>query len=520
MRTLIVNLTRFGDLLQTQPVFNGLRQAGDTVSLVCLQNFQPATALMRNLDKSFAIPGASLLALMDKGWPQALGRCLEFVDHVRRDFVPQRVINLTSSLPARLLAKALSDGPVLGFGLDDAGYGAYSSPWAAFLEATSLHRGASPFNIVDLFLKAAHLGDAPRDFRLACPEPDSVRRVAERVKALADVVHNGWIGIQLGASAAKRRWPAEHFARVAGALWRECGLLPVLLGSRDEIPLAAEFAAVCGCPHASLVGETGLTDLAAAVSGLRLLLTNDTGTMHLAAGLGVPVLAVFLATAQPWDTGPYLAGCCAVEPDMDCHPCSYSHQCGTDWSCRGAVRPEAVLTLARGYLRDGVWPRVEGLGLRAWQAQAGPEGFLDLESLSGHQADCRAAWNAVQRQGLRRFLDGQGQLDPPPAARHLPEDFRAGLAPVLAQALSLLELLEQQGRVLLSVPRSPMRAKFMASWQRVESLLASHPALCALGHLWLHLSQHESGGLPRFLEFAQQTRALLAYFSSCLSVRP
>ena len=48
--------------------------------------------------------------------------------------------------------------------------------------------------------------------------------------------------------------------------------------------------------------------LAAVLRQSRLIVTNDTGTMHLAAGLGVPVLALFLATAQPWDTGPYREG--------------------------------------------------------------------------------------------------------------------------------------------------------------------------------------------------------------------
>jgi len=520
MNTLVVNLTRFGDLLQTQPVFSGLAGRGDRTGLVCLENFAPAASLLRDVGSVYAVPGARLLAELDQGWPRALGGCLEFADRVRGGFAPDRVINLTASLPARLLARTLSSGPVLGFGLDEFGYGAYSTAWAAFLEATSSHRGSSPFNLVDLFRRAAHLEDDRPVYRLADPTPEALATVRDLLAGQGVGESTPLVGFQLGASAAMRQWPVESFAALGRGLAGRHGLTPVLLGAGSEAPLAREFASSFGAPHADLVGRTGLAELAAAVSRLRLLVTNDTGTMHLAAGLGVPVLALFLATAQPWDTGPYLEGSCCLEPDMDCHPCAFGRPCPIGWACREAVGPEAALAYVEGWLEQGAWPRLPGQGVRAWACVRGSDGFMGLASLSGHDDGERAVWIGVQRLAWRRFLDGLPPAFAGNEADRLPDPFRSRLHAALSQASGLLELLSQQARVLASQPRPAVRSKFMATWQRLHAVFAAEPGLCALAHLWLHLSQDEGQDITRFTSFSLSVSRLVHALASLLSARP
>ncbi|GFK94552.1 hypothetical protein NNJEOMEG_02398 [Fundidesulfovibrio magnetotacticus] len=519
MNTLVVNLTRFGDLLQTQPVVCGLAARGERVGLVCLENFVQATALLSDLSHASGIPGARFLADLDRSWPHALAGCLDYADKVRREFAPDRVINLTPSLPARLLARALSGGAVQGFGLDDFGFGAYSTPWAAFLEATSRHRGSSPFNLVDLFRKAAHLDDDRPSFRLKDPEPAALEALRALLAELGAPPGASPVGLQLGASAAMRQWPVESFASLARHLLDRHGLFPVLLGSGGEQALAEAFAA-SGVPHASLVGRTGLAELAAAVRLMRLVVSNDTGTMHLAAGLGVPVLAVFLATAQPWDTGPYLPGACCVEPDMECHPCPFGHQCPIGWACREKVRPEVLAACVDGWMERGVWPELPGRGVRLWESVVQPDGFMGLRSLSGHGSGERAVWIGVQRLAWRRFLDGLPPAFEGHEADALTEEFRAGLRTTLEQASALLELLAQQARVLLAAPRPALRAKFMTTWQRLHALFSADQRLCALAHLWLHLSQDEGQDIARFAAFADSVSQLVRALRDLLASRP
>ena len=113
----------------------------------------------------------------------------------------------------------------------------------------------------------------------------------------------------------------------------------MLLGAPAENPLAQEYAARASAPFVNAVGRTNIPQLAALLTRTRLLATNDTGTMHLAAGLGLPCLAFFLATAQPWDTGPYLPGCCCLEPALPCHPCPYNQACPHEQVCLTRINP-------------------------------------------------------------------------------------------------------------------------------------------------------------------------------------
>lgn len=70
----------------------------------------------------------------------------------------------------------------------------------------------------------------------------------------------------------------------------------------------------------NLAGQTGLKELAYLYSKCQLLITTDTGPMHIAAAMGCPVVALFGPTA-PWRTGPYGRGHKVVRDDIECSPC-------------------------------------------------------------------------------------------------------------------------------------------------------------------------------------------------------
>ncbi|MFT3957954.1 MAG: hypothetical protein QM665_02425 [Desulfovibrio sp.] len=81
--TLVINLTRFGDLLQCQPLIEDLHRQGQTVHLVCLDNFSSAQPLLRHVERTWPLPGARLMADMDKDWRIATALLLEFARAVR-----------------------------------------------------------------------------------------------------------------------------------------------------------------------------------------------------------------------------------------------------------------------------------------------------------------------------------------------------------------------------------------------------------------------------------------------------
>ncbi|WP_245560871.1 glycosyltransferase family 9 protein [Desulfovibrio aminophilus] len=497
VNVLVLSLTRFGDLLQTQPVFSGLKASGCRTGLVCLENFSQAAGLLRDLDHVAPLRGARLLARLEgEDWRGGLGELDGFLADLRRDFPPDVLVNLTPSLSARLLTRLIGAPEVRGFGLDSFGFNGDSSDWAAFLQQASACRGQSPFNVVDLFRRVAGLDGpgAPLDLlRPSDGERDAARALLEEGGGVPGA--RGFAALQLGASEDRRRWPVASFAVLARRLWAEHGRLPVLLGSPQERPLADRFRqAAPDVPCRDLSGRTELRTLAAALSLCDLLVTNDTGTMHLAAGLGVPVAAVFLATAQPVDTGPYRPGCLCLEPDLPCHPCGFGKDCPRNEECRRVVSPEAVLACVRALLEPGMDPGAPS-GVRIWRTNMGADGFLDLESLTGHGGSDRARWLAALRRVYRRFLDGE---DPAVGERPLSWDDREGAHATrqsLESASGLLHLLGQQAALLPRDPRPTLKTKFLANCERLQTILAEDPRLSVLGGLWRFQSQEAARDL-------------------------
>lgn len=141
---------------------------------------------------------------------------------------------------------------------------------------------------------------------LSCLLPDAGRR------PLA-VLHPG-------ARWASKLWPAASWAGLARWLSREKGFQVAVTGSAADRALAAPIGAGLEGAVINLAGRTSLAELAGVLKAARLMVTTDTGAMHLAAALGTPVAALFGPTA-PWRTGPFGAGHHIVRLGLDCSPC-------------------------------------------------------------------------------------------------------------------------------------------------------------------------------------------------------
>lgn len=529
MNILVINLTRFGDLLQTQPLIHALKAQGHRVGLSCLANFAPATDLLDGLDHVAVLPGAALLADLATDWRIALSHTQDYVAHLQRDFPVQGIVNTTATLSARLLCRRLTTGniPVWGFALDEDGFGCNGNTWATFLQGSTLRRLNCPFNIVDMFRMTAGCGQGPAVNRLRVPAAAVQHNTDIFLQQHAgNLNHKGYVSFQLGASEARRQWPVESFAQVGDFLWQELQLCPVLLGAPAEKALAESYAAATHSPFVDAVGATDIPHLAGLLRASRLLLTNDTGTMHLAAGLDVPVLAIFLATAQAWDTGPYRVDCCCLEPALDCHPCAFDSQCSHNNKCLQAIAPQKVGELLRQYLSTGQWqaavaPPTPDPAARVWLTCTDSHGFGHLSSLSGHGGEDRSLWLNLQRHFYRQIVDGMDGADaknsaPLPVQGAFSPSFRQSVYTALRQAEELLHLLTEQGLMVQKIAGDLPKQRFLASCNRVRSLFEQCAPLCALGHVWAVILQERGEDLQEILRIARILHIHLGEWRQCL----
>jgi heptosyltransferase-2 len=181
--------------------------------------------------------------------------------------------------------------------------------------------------------------EGPPDASLACPP----QWATSALTLLGD--DGPWIGVNAGAFyGTAKRWEPERFAAAAALVARRIGARIAIVGALAERALGERVAAQLGGSARVLCGETTLAGLVGVLKHLRLLLTNDSGPMHLAAALGTPLVAVFGST--DWsETAPVSGSARVVREDTECAPCRL-RECPIDHRCMTRVSVERVAAVA------------------------------------------------------------------------------------------------------------------------------------------------------------------------------
>jgi lipopolysaccharide heptosyltransferase II len=174
-------------------------------------------------------------------------------------------------------------------------------------------------------------------------------RIAERIGAdmsepLPAVAVTMPDPLTLGLCPGAEYGPAKrwlHFGEAARILSERHGIRWLIFGTVKERALGEQIASELGSAGANLVGQTTLSQLMNELSRCRALLTNDTGTMHLAAHLGVPTIALFGST-EPALTGPIGDSHTVIRHHVECSPC-FLRECPIDFRCMNRISVSEVV---------------------------------------------------------------------------------------------------------------------------------------------------------------------------------
>jgi lipopolysaccharide heptosyltransferase II len=152
-----------------------------------------------------------------------------------------------------------------------------------------------------------------------------------------------WIALQPGARWKNKRWPAEYFSQLVSLLAKKYPEAHfAILGSGDDKPLGEIISRAAPEHCLNLCGATSLPEMIEWVRLGDLMVTNDTGPMHVAAALGKPLVAIFGPTA-PERTGPYGQLENVLRIELPCSPC-LSSNCSYEKpnECLNAISPQTV----------------------------------------------------------------------------------------------------------------------------------------------------------------------------------
>lgn len=303
---LVLQLHRMGDLILTFPLLIRLRQLWPHNPLWVVAEPAFFQQLMPLAPDAVFFPPSHCQELARQTYAAAINLSSSPV-------AAQLMARLES--PLKLGPVADSDGlRVLGF-------------WQLYRAALTQNNHANAFHWADLHL--LDLSPAPNLAAVghSRPKPAGTRRV----------------GLVLGASEAAKRPDAAFWARLAMRL-AAADLAPVFLGGKAEQELGDEVAHRSGLAQANLCGKLALREVAALMGTLDLCITPDTGPMHLADYLGVPVLNLSMGPVHARETGPSAPGQWVLRAAMSCVGC---WQCRRSrLFCKQAFMPASVAQLA------------------------------------------------------------------------------------------------------------------------------------------------------------------------------
>jgi ADP-heptose:LPS heptosyltransferase len=349
---LLVNLMRMGDTLQTTPLIQALRETVPEarISMVLNEAFGEAARRI-DLDQRFAFPLASFREMASQGdrLREAHAYLKRFLQEVNAGGAYDLVFNLTPSRSAGAFSSMIEQRSHRGMWLETDGSFQAADPWAAYLVAMTANRRTNPFHLVDIWLRTlGHTG--PRSLQMTLT-PEDVRAAEGLLKASGLRLDGDLlVGFQVSASQPEKCWSEKEFVRLGRSLTQTLRARVVLFGQEQEEALCRGVSD-CIPGSVNLAGQTSLGVLAAALKRCRVLVTNDTGTQHVATAVGTRVVVVSVGPVFFRETGPYGEGHLIFQARVPCAPCSFRVSC-LNPVCKEKVRAEqiykAIVRMLRG----------------------------------------------------------------------------------------------------------------------------------------------------------------------------
>lgn len=336
---LLIQLASIGDVVYTTPVFLGLKERFKDARLSFMTETPHAELVMNdpNLDEVIPFPKRRFLELTLEGRiDEARDELMGFVQGLReRRF--DLLINLHTSPRSAILTRLAHGKEVWGLSLDEKGRVVLSgNEWMHYRYISANKGDMGGLGVVELHLLSSGVDPSRRETIIYVD--DEVRKRANAILRSNNVKRDEkMVALCPGSNYPSRRWPKENFARLGGLIHRRYGAKILILGGEDDIERGKWIADSMEGEVVNLCGKTSLLELASILSRCELLITNDTGPLHIASAMKIPTVTI----AGPAWIGPYGPGHLLLVARLPCIGCS-KYRCDHH-TCMQAITPDMVL---------------------------------------------------------------------------------------------------------------------------------------------------------------------------------
>lgn len=457
-RILVLQLCRIGDILQTTPMLRALRREDPDaeITLVLHDVFKHVPVPARLYDRLVAFPYTTMAGALSRSssaWRAQMDTLRDFLADLGPDPF-DLVLNLTHSDLSGFLCALVPNRRIEGALVAPDRTRVVLGRWMAYFWASQTLRSQGCFNLVDLHTWAAGVAADGRPIEIAVS--DAARERVQALLAERSLGGRPMIAVQLGASEERKRWHPERFAATMNLLPADAYDV-LFIGTEDEQALFDRAAAHLTRPAHHLLGKTKLVELPALLERCVLLLTNDTGTMHVAAAVGTKVVDLSSGPVFVHETAPYAEGHFVLEPNIVCFPCTAGADCH-HFACRDDFVPEDVAALVRHALGEAPLPHPTTARIMTGRFQ--PNGRIEYRAI-WPETPTRAE---VLRQASARMwedtLGAPGPAESGGARRDRDEAARAGAA---GRARTTLAVVDDWADVRIALDRFAREADRIAA---------------------------------------------------------
>jgi 3-deoxy-D-manno-octulosonic-acid transferase/heptosyltransferase-1 len=345
---LIVKLSAIGDVIHTLPALNAVRNFYPDANITWLVEEDAASLVQghRALNR--------VIVSKRKRWLKAL-RSLSLLSTIKevygfikelRDTRYDMILDFQALLKSGILIALARGQRKIGFGkglehMEHSYIFLNERIPAVDMEIHALSRGM-------MMLHAIGIPTDEVEYKLPVFDPDR-KKIGELMKQNGINGVKFLIAINPVAKWESKLWPNEKFAELADMLIDRYDMKIIFTGGIKDYPIIHRITSSMKGRAINFAGKTSLNELAALYEKAVLVISTDTGPMHLAAAAGTPVVALFGPTA-PWRTGPYGTGHQIITAHPQCSPC-FKRRCET-MDCMNHISVDQVFNGVKKILGD------------------------------------------------------------------------------------------------------------------------------------------------------------------------
>ncbi len=357
---IILNLTRMGDLIQSTALFKKIKliYPESRVKLIISKEFEEIAPFLPYVDEIKPIDVTGLSELLKANnfdltidVLKALADMFDGILQVNYDLA----VNLSHDEFSVYFLYILNSLKNIGISVNREGTIISNDEMIAYIFSAVKNRKVSVLNLVDLYERTIktnktqnkqHVNKIYLDTK-KIDEEHNGNKEFEVLKKYGIEESDNIVSFAIGASTELKKWRYDYFAELAKMFLNgDIKTKIVLLGANYDVKAGGFIESIVANERLiNLTGKTSVADLVYIVRRSNLLITHDTGTMHIGVAVGTKLIVIYTGNVGFLETGPYAENRLLVIPDIGCFPCDFNLKC-LNPVCQGLIKPEYIYDMS------------------------------------------------------------------------------------------------------------------------------------------------------------------------------